>query len=35
LLSHAINPKMMSMIAGTGFVVIGIITLYHGWQSTG
>ena len=34
LLSHAINARMMSMIAGAGFVVIGIITLYHGWQST-
>ena len=34
LLSQAVNPKMMSMIAGTGFIVIGIITFYHGWQST-
>lgn len=32
LLSHAINPKMMSIIAGTGFVVIGMIMVYHGWQ---
>ena len=34
LLSQVINPKMMSMIAGAGFIVIGIITFYHGWQST-
>jgi len=33
LLSHAINPKMMSLVAGTGFVVIGLITVYHGWQN--
>ena len=33
LLSHAINPKLMSMIAGTGFVVIGLFTFYHGWQN--
>lgn len=32
LLSHAINPRYMSMIAGGGFVVIGLITFYHGWQ---
>lgn len=30
LLSQVINVKMMSIIAGTGFVVIGIWTLYHG-----
>lgn len=34
LLSQVINARMMSMIAGTGFIVIGIFTLYHGWQST-
>jgi putative Ca2+/H+ antiporter (TMEM165/GDT1 family) len=34
LLSQVVNPKMMSMIAGAGFIVIGIITFYHGWQST-
>jgi putative Ca2+/H+ antiporter (TMEM165/GDT1 family) len=34
LLSQVINAKMMSMIAGAGFIVIGIFTLYHGWQST-
>jgi len=33
LLAHVINPKLMSMIAGTGFVVIGLITFYHGWQN--
>ena len=33
LLSQAINPKMMSMIAGAGFVMIGIFTFYHGWQN--
>lgn len=30
-LSQVINVKMMSLIAGTGFVVIGIWTLYHGF----
>jgi putative Ca2+/H+ antiporter (TMEM165/GDT1 family) len=34
LLSQVVNPKMMSMIAGAGFIVIGIITFYHGWQNT-
>ena len=34
LLSQVVNPKMMSMIAGAGFIVIGVITFYHGWQST-
>ena len=33
LLSQLINARMMSMIAGAGFVVIGIFTFYHGWQS--
>ena len=33
LLSQAINPKMMSMIAGAGFMMIGIFTFYHGWQN--
>ena len=33
LLSQVINARMMSMIAGAGFVVIGIFTFYHGWQS--
>jgi len=34
LLSQVINARMMSMIAGAGFIVIGVFTLYHGWQST-
>ena len=34
LLSQVINARMMSMIAGAGFIVIGIFTLYHGWQRT-
>ena len=33
VLSQVINEKLMSLIAGTGFTVIGIFTLYHGWQS--
>jgi putative Ca2+/H+ antiporter (TMEM165/GDT1 family) len=34
LLSQVINARMMSLIAGAGFIVIGIFTFYHGWQST-
>jgi len=30
LLSHVIDVKVMSAIAGGGFIVIGIWTLYHG-----
>ena len=30
LMAQVINVKMMSIIAGTGFVVIGFWTLYHG-----
>jgi putative Ca2+/H+ antiporter (TMEM165/GDT1 family) len=30
LLSQVINMKMMSILAGSGFIVIGIWTLYHG-----
>lgn len=30
LLSQVINVKMMSILAGAGFIVIGIWTLYHG-----
>ena len=30
LLAQVVNEKMMSIIAGTGFVLIGIWTLYHG-----
>jgi len=33
LLSQLVNPRMMSMIAGAGFVVIGIFTFYHGWHN--
>jgi putative Ca2+/H+ antiporter (TMEM165/GDT1 family) len=33
LLSQLINARMMSMIAGASFVLIGIFTFYHGWQS--
>ena len=35
LLSQVINARMMSMLAGAGFVVIGIFTFYHGWQNAG
>lgn len=34
LLSNLINARMMSMLAGAGFVVIGIFTFYHGWVSS-
>ena len=30
LLAQVINVKMMSILAGTGFIVIGVWTLYHG-----
>ena len=30
MLAQVVNVKMMSIIAGTGFVLIGIWTLYHG-----
>jgi putative Ca2+/H+ antiporter (TMEM165/GDT1 family) len=30
LLAQVISVKMMSLIAGTGFMVIGAWTLYHG-----
>jgi len=33
LLSQLINARMMSMLAGAGFIVIGIFTFYHGWTS--
>ena len=33
LLSQVINARMMSMIAGVGFIVIGVFTFYHGWQN--
>ena len=34
LLSQVINVKMMSIVAGSGFIVIGIWTLYHGIYQT-
>ena len=34
LLSQVISARMLSLIAGAGFIVIGVFTLYHGWQST-
>jgi putative Ca2+/H+ antiporter (TMEM165/GDT1 family) len=30
LLSHVINVKVMSVVAGAGFILIGLWTLYHG-----
>jgi putative Ca2+/H+ antiporter (TMEM165/GDT1 family) len=30
LLSQVINVKTMSIVAGAGFILIGIWTLYHG-----
>ena len=30
MLTQVVNVKMMSIIAGAGFVLIGIWTLYHG-----
>jgi putative Ca2+/H+ antiporter (TMEM165/GDT1 family) len=30
LLAQVINVKMMSILAGAGFIVIGVWTLYHG-----
>lgn len=32
LLSQVINAKMLSMIAGAGFILIGMFTFYHGWK---
>lgn len=34
LLSQVINVKMMSIVAGTGFILIGAWTLYHGLKLT-
>lgn len=33
LLSQVINVKYMSLIAGVGFIVIGVFTLYHGFNT--
>jgi putative Ca2+/H+ antiporter (TMEM165/GDT1 family) len=30
MMSHVINVRMMSVIAGSGFILIGAWTLYHG-----
>lgn len=30
LLAQVLNVKMMSIVAGAGFILIGIWTLYHG-----
>jgi putative Ca2+/H+ antiporter (TMEM165/GDT1 family) len=30
LLAHLINVKLMSVLAGAGFILIGAWTLYHG-----
>ncbi|MCH2190569.1 MAG: TMEM165/GDT1 family protein [Gammaproteobacteria bacterium] len=29
LLSNHVNPKTLSYLAGTGFIIIGVITIYH------
>lgn len=34
LMSQFVNVKMMSIIAGTGFILIGAWTLYHGINQT-
>lgn len=34
LLAQVINVKMMSILAGAGFIVIGSWTLYHGIYQT-
>lgn len=33
LLSQFISVRMMSLVAGCGFIVIGAWTLWHGWFS--
>lgn len=33
-LSQVINPRWMAMLAGAGFVMIGVVTFYHGWQNS-
>ena len=30
--AHLINKRVLSIVAGSGFVVIGIITLYQGFK---
>lgn len=34
LLSQVINVRVMSVVAGAGFILIGIWTLYHGIYAT-
>jgi putative Ca2+/H+ antiporter (TMEM165/GDT1 family) len=34
VLAQVVNVKMMSIIAGTGFILIGAWTLYHGMSQT-
>ena len=34
LLSQVISVRMMSIVAGSGFILIGIWTLYHGLYQT-
>ena len=34
LLSQVLNVKVMSLVAGVGFIVIGAFTLYHGLNTT-
>ena len=31
LLSHWINPKMLGVLAGVAFIVIGVVTLVKSW----
>lgn len=33
LLSQHLSVRFMSLFAGSGFILIGIWTLWHGWQS--
>lgn len=33
LLSHVVSVRAMSMIAGVGFILIGLWTFYHGLQN--
>ena len=33
LLAQVINVRTMSLIAGSGFVLIGLWTLWHGWHA--
>jgi putative Ca2+/H+ antiporter (TMEM165/GDT1 family) len=30
MLSHVVSVRMMSVVAGTGFILVGAWTLYHG-----